>query len=78
MTSSTNLFYTFVLFLDISLQQYCDQIDQIEASVSKLEQTAYRLGQLRQTIRYNRLFRRNSITYSIFVESKFKALEKRN
>ena len=43
MTSSTNLFYTFVLFLDISLQQYCDQIDQIEASVSKLEQTAYRL-----------------------------------
>ena len=30
-------------FSVISLQQYCDQIDQIEASVSKLEQTAYRL-----------------------------------
>lgn len=27
----------------ISLQPYCDQIDQVEASVSALEQTAYRL-----------------------------------
>ena len=27
----------------VSLQQYCDQIDQIESSVSELEQTAYRL-----------------------------------
>ena len=27
----------------LSLQPYCDQIDQVEASVSALEQTAYRL-----------------------------------
>ena len=27
----------------VSLQQYCDQIDQVEASVIELEQTAYRL-----------------------------------
>ncbi|CAI7999595.1 Biogenesis of lysosome-related organelles complex 1 subunit 2 [Geodia barretti] len=27
----------------VSLQPYCDQIDQVEASVSALEQTAYRL-----------------------------------
>ena len=27
----------------MSLQPYCDQIDQVEASVSALEQTAYRL-----------------------------------
>lgn len=27
----------------ISLQPYCDEIDQVEASVSALEQTAYRL-----------------------------------
>lgn len=27
----------------LSLQHYCDQIDQIDASVAELEQTAYRL-----------------------------------
>lgn len=27
----------------VSLQPYCDQIDQVEGSVSALEQTAYRL-----------------------------------
>lgn len=27
----------------VALQPYCDQIDQVEASVSTLEQTAYRL-----------------------------------
>lgn len=31
------------LYTVLSLQQYCDQIDLIEGSVSKLEQTAYRL-----------------------------------
>ena len=30
--------------LVMSLQPYCDQIDQAEASVSALEQMAYRLG----------------------------------
>ena len=33
----------FLPFSVVSLQQYCDQIDQIESSVSELEQTAYRL-----------------------------------
>ena len=33
----------FLSFSVVSLQQYCDQIDQIESSVSELEQTAYRL-----------------------------------
>lgn len=31
------------LHVVVSLQQYCDQIDQVEASVTELEQTAYRL-----------------------------------
>ncbi len=28
---------------DVALQPYCDLIDQVEASVGSLEQTAYRL-----------------------------------
>ena len=32
-----------LLLIVVSLQPYCDQIDQVEASVSALEQMAYRL-----------------------------------
>ena len=50
----------FLSFSVVSLQQYCDQIDQIESSVSELEQTAYRLDsyakQLGMTIVYTNYF----------------------
>lgn len=38
-----SLYLSLSFFPVVSLQPYCDQIDQVESSVSALEQMAYRL-----------------------------------
>ena len=40
---SYEVIISFSVLIVLSLQHYCDQIDQIDASVAELEQTAYRL-----------------------------------
>lgn len=74
-----NNYKNVLYYLVVSLQDYCDQIDQVDSKVSELEQTAYRLDsyakQLGNNFYYNNII--VEVVLITFLEAKFKAIEKR-